>query len=266
MDHTIPIIFFSVFLVLFAVILAVGFLLKGERFTMKQDTTGKVVEVKRGFSFTYLFFGPFVPLLRGHVAGFFLTLLVELFSCGIARLILLFCYNGMYINWLANNGFQRVDGEKSEDHGADRSQYLQEDKKKEQKGYQQYNGVINPVKGNTTSAQGQNDSTMDLTTGKLEAVSGVYRGAVIELLYGESLVIGRDKNTCGLVIEEKEISRRHCEIAYDTHKRCFYVTDYSTNGVYLDTSQPIQKNQPVELKPDTEIRLGRSENVFLLRI
>ena len=69
---------------------------------------GKVISVKRGFSFTYLFFGPFVPLLRGHIAGFFLSLFLTFCSCGIAHFILLFCYNGMYINWLVKHGYVRV--------------------------------------------------------------------------------------------------------------------------------------------------------------
>lgn len=95
--------------VVLVVVLILGFLIKGERFEMRQAATGKVVSVKRGFSFTYLFFGPFVPLFRGHIAGFFLTLLITLCSCGLGHLILLFCYNGMYINWLANHGFTRMD-------------------------------------------------------------------------------------------------------------------------------------------------------------
>ena len=64
--------------------LILGFLIKGERFEMEQEASGKVISVKRGFSFTYLFFGPFVPLLRGHIAGFFLSLFFTFCSCGIA--------------------------------------------------------------------------------------------------------------------------------------------------------------------------------------
>lgn len=94
-------------LVIFIVLLIFGLLLKGERFKMRQAATGKTVQVKRGFSFTYLFFGPFVPLFRGHIGGFFLTLLVTLCSCGTGHLILLFCYNGMYINWLVKHGYTR---------------------------------------------------------------------------------------------------------------------------------------------------------------
>ncbi len=88
--------------------LILGFLIKGERFEMEQEASGKVISVKRGFSFTYLFFGPFVPLLRGHIAGFFLSLFLTFCSCGIAHFILLFCYNGMYINWLVKHGYVRV--------------------------------------------------------------------------------------------------------------------------------------------------------------
>lgn len=94
--------------------LILGFLIKGERFDMEQEASGKVISVKRGFSFTYLFFGPFVPLFRGHIAGFFLSLFLTFCSCGTAHFILLFCYNGMYINWLVKHGYVRINRETKE--------------------------------------------------------------------------------------------------------------------------------------------------------
>lgn len=88
--------------------LILGFLIKGERCEMEQEASGKVISVKRGFSFTYLFFGPFVPLFRGRIAGFFLSLFLTFCRCGIAHFILLFCCNGMYINWLVKHGYVRI--------------------------------------------------------------------------------------------------------------------------------------------------------------
>lgn len=92
------------------VVLIFGALLKGERFTMVQSATGNVKNVKRGFSFTYLFFGSLVPLVRGHIGGFFLSFFINVFTLEIGRLIMCFFYNGMYINHLVSKGYVRQGG------------------------------------------------------------------------------------------------------------------------------------------------------------
>jgi pSer/pThr/pTyr-binding forkhead associated (FHA) protein len=56
---------------------------------------------------------------------------------------------------------------------------------------------------------------------------------------------------------EKEISRKHAEITYDTHEKIFYITDLnSTNGVSLN-GEKIQPDQPREIKTGAKIGLGR---------
>lgn len=245
-------------LVLLLLLLLTGVLIKGERFHMIQDATGRRIGVKRGFSFTYLFFGPLVPLFRGHIGGFFLTFFVELFSFGIARLILLFCYNGMYINWLAANGYYReeIQSTVEKDQGQDTGN---------QNKYRRLDGVLEPVAGEAINSESDDDVTMDLTSGKIEVLSGMYKGAVIDIQTGDKILVGRDESLCSLVISEKAISRKHCEITYDTYKKCFYITDYSTNGIFLDNGQKIQTEISVILKPGTTIQLGSTDNIFLLR-
>lgn len=235
--------------VLTVALLICGFILKGERFTMVQAATGKEVQVKRGFSFTYFFFGPLVPLVRGHIGGFFLTFFVELFSLGMARIVLLFCYNGMYINWLAGNGYRRCDD--------------QDTKNKVQ--IQGNDQVIKSVPGQSDALNQDDDRTVGISTGKVEVVSGIYQGAVIELSYGEQMIIGRDEKSCNLVIDDKEISRKHCAISYQASQNCYYVTDYSTNGVFLGSGQELKKETSVSLQPGTIIQLGKTQNFFLLK-
>lgn len=266
-------------LVLFLCIL--GFLLKGERFTMYQEATGKTVNVKRGFSFTYLFFGPFVPLFRGHITGFFLTLFVECFSCGIARLILLFCYNGMYINWLVKNGFcrQKIDEQDGEIVSENLEQAKQnfivaqdvsleqEDKDLEEKTtgkYQRAESVIQPVHG-SLYANGCEDDTVAVGSGALIGVSGMYQGAELPINSQESIVIGRDAENSNLVITDKAVSRRHCSVSYDAFCQYYIVIDHSTNGVYLKDGSQITPGQPVVIYPGDTIRLGNTEHVFRLK-
>lgn len=266
------------------ILCVVGFLLKGERFSMYQEATGKTVSVKRGFSFTYLFFGPFVPLFRGHIAGFFLTLVVELFSVGIARLILLFCYNGMYINWLAKNGFRRIDIQGgSTDGNVDSGKAQQEFivpqdqlSKTEQKAesevsneevtgkYQKAHSVIQPVQG-SQHTNGDESDTVAVGSGALRGVSGMYGGAELPIKSQETIVIGRDAEHSNLVITDRAVSRCHCSVSYDAFCQYYTVTDHSTNGVYLKDGSQITPGQPVVLYPGDTIRLGRTDHVFQLK-
>ncbi len=74
--------------------------------------------------------------------------------------------------------------------------------------------------------------------------------AIIEYPY----LLGR---SLPLLNNEKEISRKHAEITYDSHEKKFYLTDLkSTNGVSLNGTQ-IRPEQPHEIKPGAKIGLGR---------
>ena len=265
MNQTIVMIAFFICFVIVGILFIIGFLLKGERFIMIQESTGKEINVKRGFSFTYFFFGPLVPLSRGHIGGFFLTLFVELFSFGLARLVLLFCYNGMYINWLANNGFKRVPCQNS----VEKERKIEKGNNKPEKEnvaeFKSCDGLLEPIYGGPQISSDSEDMTLGLTTGKVEAVSGIYQGAVMELSLGEQLTIGRDEKNCNLVINEKEISRKHCEISYDAYKSCYYITDYSTNGIYLGDGSELDKKKSVCLQPGAIVQLGKTQNIFLLK-
>lgn len=304
--------------VVFGVLLIIGILLKGERFTMYQEATGKTIEVKRGFSFTYFFFGPFVPLFRGHIGGFFLSLFIELFTCGLARLILLFCYNGMYINWLAKNGFKRTGLENTgrqangavniqinADSGqaivspaapvqaplagpagpsgaagpsgptaeglaskgkAAANKLLSVLKKPEapKERFQDADSVLQPVNKNFED-DGDEGATLALTDGTLVGVGGMYQGAELPIGPGDKIIIGRDGERSNLIIQDKEISRKHCEITYDAYSQAYMVCDYSTNGVYLGDGSRVAAQQPVYLQPGSTIRIGNTANIFQLK-
>lgn len=70
--------------------------------------TGVQKEVKRGFSWTMLFFGFFVPLLRGDILWTVVSLVLAVFTSGISWLILPFFYNKLYLDGLLNKGFKPV--------------------------------------------------------------------------------------------------------------------------------------------------------------
>ena len=59
-----------------------------------------------GFSWTYLFFGWFVPLFRGELGVAALHLLFSLVTLGIWQLIACFLYNKQYMTRMLTNGWE----------------------------------------------------------------------------------------------------------------------------------------------------------------
>lgn len=81
--------------------------------TLKHDS-GMIKKVKKGFSWTFFFFGLFVPLIRGDlkwtVIMFLLQSLVGALTFGIGAfvvsLIFAFIYNKIYIKGLLEKGYR----------------------------------------------------------------------------------------------------------------------------------------------------------------
>ena len=75
--------------------------------TLKNDN-GVTKTVKVGFSWTMLFFGVFVPLVRGDWKWLLISILAVPFTFGIYWLVFPFFYNKVYLNDLLNNGYKIV--------------------------------------------------------------------------------------------------------------------------------------------------------------
>jgi hypothetical protein len=76
---------------------------------MKHPKTGIIKPGFFGFSWTYLFFGFWVPLIRGHfpMAGIhFLIAIASFFSFGMLQIILSFFFNKFYTTRLLEDGFE----------------------------------------------------------------------------------------------------------------------------------------------------------------
>ena len=69
---------------------------------------GVTKQVKAGFSWTMLFFGVFVPLVRGDWKYFIISLIAGVFTFGLSWLVFPFFYNKLYLNDLLNNGYKVV--------------------------------------------------------------------------------------------------------------------------------------------------------------
>lgn len=70
------------------------------------------VEVKKapiGFSWTSLFFGFFVPLIRGDIRWGIIQFLTELFSWGLSNIVWAFIYNKISLKSLLKRGYLITD-------------------------------------------------------------------------------------------------------------------------------------------------------------
>jgi hypothetical protein len=75
---------------------------------LKNVSSGHIIQAPTGFSFTTLFFGFCVPLLRGDYLGAIIMMLVLAITGGISILIFPFFYNDMYIKSLFKMGYVEV--------------------------------------------------------------------------------------------------------------------------------------------------------------
>ena len=80
-----------------------------KRVLMKNAGTGQLKNGIYGYSWTYLFFGWWVPLLRGELGVAALHLLFSIVTLGIWQLIVSFLYNAQYTNRLIERGFRFAD-------------------------------------------------------------------------------------------------------------------------------------------------------------
>lgn len=74
-----------------------------------QNEVGIIKNIKIGFSWTTLFFGLFVPLVRGDWKWFLIILIASVVTCGISNIVFCFIYNKIYINELLEKGFKPSD-------------------------------------------------------------------------------------------------------------------------------------------------------------
>lgn len=73
-----------------------------------RNEMGITKQVKVGFSWTMLLFGVFVPLYRGDIKWFLITLFVGFLTVGISWWIFPFFYNKVYYEDLLSKGYKVV--------------------------------------------------------------------------------------------------------------------------------------------------------------
>ncbi len=73
---------------------------------IKHEPSGMMKEGFFGFSWTYFFFGAFVPMFRGEIGVGCLHFLFNIFSLGIWQLIVCWLYNKQYMTRMLQSGWK----------------------------------------------------------------------------------------------------------------------------------------------------------------
>ncbi len=100
----------------------------------------------------------------------------------------------------------------------------------------------------------------------ITGLSGMYAGQTLPMAPGEEMIIGRDNSICNLIVDQnaEKLSRRHCSVVYDSTQGVYRVTDYSTNGTYIEGGNRLIANMPTSVNRGSVISLGNRENRFRL--
>lgn len=74
-----------------------------------RDSAGQFRRTKVGFSWTTLFFGFLVPIVRGDFKWTLIMFCASVLTFGLAQIVMAFTYNRTYIRGLLSDGFFPAD-------------------------------------------------------------------------------------------------------------------------------------------------------------
>ena len=96
-------------------------------------------------------------------------------------------------------------------------------------------------------------------------LTGVQSGVEIPL-GREHIAFGRDPSQCSVVypLEQKGISRRHCEVYFDRKLKKYMLLDQSSEGTFI-YGQRMAKGRPLELKDGAKFYLAETSQMFEFR-
>ena len=101
--------------------------------------------------------------------------------------------------------------------------------------------------------------------GKIRFIVGQYAGHEMLIQHNEIIYLGRDSNRCQVVFSRPDISGLHCKIQFIGYPKFAYVvTDYSTNGTYLNRSMKLTKGKEEECPVGSKITLAFGSEEFML--
>ena len=100
---------------------------------------------------------------------------------------------------------------------------------------------------------------------KILCKSGSAKGSLFNVSSEKEFIIGKDSSCqCVIASTYKSVSRKHCGLRYDNKNDRYFITDYSTNGTFVN-GKKLPQNSTVAIKKGVTVKLGDTENEFLLQ-
>lgn len=119
----------------------------------------------------------------------------------------------------------------------------------------------------TPAPDARGSKSMPTNSGVIVGIAGSYRDARFDLVDGAELIFGRSPQEANIVFDQlaADVSRKHCSVRFDGRANQYVVTDYSSNGTYLENGSRLEHGQPKQLSRGTVIYIGSSrQNGFRL--
>lgn len=101
--------------------------------------------------------------------------------------------------------------------------------------------------------------------GGLICIRGKHLGNMISLPADRIMTFGRDPAECNIVLNDSQVSRKHCQITYIAALDQYRIVDFSKNGTFLGDGTRLQSGKEYHVKSATEIYLGNSDNLYKLK-
>lgn len=95
--------------------------------------------------------------------------------------------------------------------------------------------------------------------------NGTFAGQRLDFAAGETIMLGRDKNSCSVVFPPEciKVSRVHCSITYDSARCGYLIVDMSSNGTFVNGMR-LKPNSPYLGISGNVIKIGNDDNTFVL--
>lgn len=101
--------------------------------------------------------------------------------------------------------------------------------------------------------------------GVLVGLKGIYAGAEIPLPPSEFIKLGRSTGNHLVFENQEKVSREHCKIKWDNHRKKYIFCDFSSNGTFVNGSEDcLPQNLEMEMEPGTIVAIGNASNTFRL--
>lgn len=101
--------------------------------------------------------------------------------------------------------------------------------------------------------------------GGLICIRGKHLGHLIPLPGDRALTVGRDPSVCQIVLDDGQVSRKHCQITYIASLNKYRVVDVSKNGTFLGNGRRLERGKEYYVDPAEELYMGNQNNLYKFR-